>query len=94
MDPTQILLIVVVLALTVLVIFLGIQVYHILGEIRLSIRKMNKMLDDMGLITESISKPISQASGFFTGLKSGVKLFSSFVKSDSGKEKEKDKEKE
>lgn len=91
MDPTQILMIVVVLALTILVIFLGVQVYHILGEIRLSLRKTNKMLDDMGLITESIAKPISQASGFVTGLKSGMKLLSSFVTKDEEKESQKDK---
>lgn len=87
MDPTQILLIVVVLALTILVIFLGVQVYHILGELRLSVRKTNKMLDDMGLITESVAKPISQASGFVTGLKSGMKLISSFVSKEEEKEK-------
>ena len=88
-DPTQILLIIVVVALTTLVIFLGVQVYRILGEIRLSVKKTNKMLDDVGLITESIAKPISQASGFVSGLKSGMKILSSFVGDKEDKEKEK-----
>lgn len=91
MDPTQILLIVVVVTLTILVIFLGVQVYNILGEVRLSLKKTNKMLDDMGMITESVAKPISQASGFVTGLKSGMKLITSMFGKDEEKEKSKSK---
>lgn len=77
MDPIQIVLVIVVLSLTGLALVLGFQVYQILGEIRRSLTKTNKMLDDIGLITESIAKPIAGASGFITGLKSGV----GFVKS-------------
>jgi hypothetical protein len=91
-DLNQIVLTLVILALTTLVIFLGIEVYYILKEVRRGVQKVNKMLDDTGLITESIAKPISNASGFLMGLKSGAKLISSILGQDK-EEKTKDKEK-
>ncbi|KKT75762.1 MAG: hypothetical protein UW69_C0010G0008 [Microgenomates group bacterium GW2011_GWA2_44_7] len=62
--------------------------YKILGEGKKSVEKMNKMLDDMGIITGSIAKPIADASGFFEGLHKGMK----FVGSIFGKEKTQKKE--
>lgn len=89
-DFVQATVIFAIVSLTVVFIFLGIQLYKILGEGKKSIEKMNKMLDDMGIITGSIAKPISDASGFFTGLKNGMK----FVGSIFGKEKSGTKAKE
>jgi hypothetical protein len=86
-DVTQTVMVFVVLALTALVIVLGIQVFNILGEFRQSIRKVNKMLDDAGIISESVAKPIAQASGFVSGMKSGLNFFKTFM----GEGKEKDK---
>lgn len=75
----QLAIIFAIVSLTIVFIFLGKEMYRILGEFRLSVHKMNKMLDDMGLITESISKPIANASGFLQGLKSGVGFVNSFI---------------
>lgn len=73
-DAFQLLLVLVVTALTTLLVFVGIQVVYILREIRDATRKVNKILDDAGLISESVAKPIAGVSGFLTGIQSGAKL--------------------
>lgn len=73
-DLTQLVLIVVVSSLTIVLLLVGIQVYKILVEVRQSVVKMNKILDDTGQISESVAKPISAVSGFFLGFKGGTIL--------------------
>lgn len=74
LDVFQLLLVLVVTALTTLLVFVGIQVVYILREVRESMRKINKVLDDAGLISESVAKPIAGVSGFLTGIQGGAKL--------------------
>ena len=68
MDPVQVLLIIVVTTLTILLSVIGMQVFFILREVRESIRKMNKILDDAGSVSQSIAKPIASLSDSLTGL--------------------------
>jgi hypothetical protein len=70
-DTTQVLLIVVITTLTILLTVIGVQVFFILREFKRTIEKMNKMLDDAGVISESIAKPIASLSSGVTGL-SGI----------------------
>ena len=70
-DTTQILLIVVITVLTILLTAVGIQVFFILREVRSSIQKLNKVLDDASEISEAVAKPITSLSNSITGL-SGV----------------------
>ncbi len=72
MDPTQITIIAISIALTILIIVLGVQVFYILKEIRLSFRKMNKMLDDATRVSGAVSEGIVGMSGFMNGLKTGI----------------------
>jgi hypothetical protein len=72
MDTAQILLIVVIVALTVLFVALGVQVFFILREFQKTVRKANKVLDDTGVITESISGPVSNLSMLSSGIKAGA----------------------
>lgn len=74
MDTAQILLIVVVMVLTAILTLVGVEVFFILREVRQTVKKTNKILDDSGLITESIAKPIAGFSGFLTGLKDSANL--------------------
>ncbi len=71
-DTAQAVLLIVVVILTVLLVALGIQVFHILRELRSTVSKANKVLDDTGTITESVSGPISTLSNLATGLKTGA----------------------
>ncbi len=77
-DLTQVLLVVVITTLTILLSFIGIQVVFILREVRRSLEKVNKMLDDAGMITESIAHPIAGIGGMLDGLKSGAKAIETF----------------
>lgn len=85
MDVTQVLLVFVVVTLTILLVLIGIQVFNILAEIRKSLAKVNKMLEDAGTVTGNVSKTISGASGMLDGLKTGLSLVSVF-----GKKKDKE----
>jgi len=88
-DSTQILLIVVIVVLSILLSVIGIQVFFILREVQRSIQKMNKMLDDAGTISESISKPIASLSNSITGVSGIAGLFGWLA---SRKKKRKEKE--
>lgn len=83
-DPVQIVLLVVILVLTILLVVLGIQVFYILRELRETISKTNKVLDNADSITENIDAPLSALSTLALGLKSSslvtvVKLITSIV---------------
>lgn len=90
-DNTQILLIAVVIVLTLLLTVIGIQVFFILREIRETIRKFNKIVDDAGTISESIAKPISSLSGSITGV-SGIAGLLGWLKNRRKKSVETEKE--
>lgn len=71
-DAAQSVLLFVVVILAILLLVLGIQVFFILRELRQTVTKANKVLDDTGLITESVSGPISTLSALATGVKTGA----------------------
>jgi hypothetical protein len=71
-DPAQTALFLVIIILSVLLLVLGIQIFFILRELRLTVAKANKVLDDTGVITESVSGPISALSTLAMGLKTGA----------------------
>ena len=73
-DPAQTVLFLVVIILTVLLVVLGVQVFFILRELRKTLEKVNLVLDDAAMITESVSKPISSLSSLTMGLKTGATI--------------------
>lgn len=76
MDTAQVILLAVVIVLTFLLLFLGFQVFFILREFKDTIAKLNKVLDDAGVISESVSTPIASLSTIVTGVKTGLSLAS------------------
>lgn len=70
MDSTQILLYSVVTILTVLLVVLGVQVFFIIKEVKRTLDKINKILDDANLISGSVARPIVGFSNFLEGIKS------------------------
>ena len=79
MDATQLTIIIISFALAILLIVLGIQVWYILKEIRLSLKKMNKMLDDAGRVSGAVSEGVVGMSGFVNGLKTGISAVTSLI---------------
>ncbi len=80
MDPVQLTIIGVSISLTLLIFLLGIQVFFILKEVRISFQKMNKMLDDGGKVTGAVSEGVASMSGFMNGIKTGLSLITSLHK--------------
>lgn len=69
MEPTQILLFSVVVVLTCLLVFLGVQVFFILREARRTMEKINKLLDSANLVSDSVARPIASFANFVDGVK-------------------------
>lgn len=86
-DPAQTALFLVIIVLTLLLVILGIQVFFILRELRKTIDKTNKILDDTSAITESVSGPISSFSSIAMGLKAGARIAKIFNPDKSKKHK-------
>ena len=86
-ESTQILIIAVVLVLTLLLSVIGFQVFLIFRELQKTVMKINKMLDDAGLISESIAKPIASFSGIVSGV-SGVAGLLGLLNKKKGKKNE------
>lgn len=89
-DPAQILLFVVILILTILLVVLGIQVFFILRDLRQTISKANRVLDNTGEITQSVSAPLSSFSSLLMGLRTGAKFANLIKKFGNEDEEEKD----
>lgn len=70
-QPIQILLVIVVSALTVVLVFIGVQVFLILKEVQRSIKKVNEILSNASSISESIAGPFSNFSETVSNL-SGI----------------------
>lgn len=85
MDPIQLTIIGVSVTLTMLLVVLGVQVYYILKEIRFSVQKTNKMLDDAGKVSGTVSEGVTSMSGFMNGIKSGLQMITALQK--KGEEK-------
>ncbi len=77
-DPAQILLFIVVIVLTIFLIVLGIQVSLILKDLRKTIAKTNKVLDDTAEITEAVKGPVTGASQAIMGFKTGSTFLNLF----------------
>lgn len=87
-DPVQLVLLLVILVLTILLVILGVQVFLILKELRNTISKTNKVLDNAGTITENIEAPLSALSSLALGVKaSSLITVAKFVRSLLGKHK-------
>jgi len=89
-DPVQLVLLIVILVLTVLLVVLGIQIFFILKELRQTITKTNKVLDNADSITENIEAPLSMLSSLTMGVKASslitvAKLIRSFIGRDDKK---------
>lgn len=88
MDTAQVVLFLVIIILTVLLVVLGIQVFFILRELRKTVDRANKILEDASEITESVRKPVSSLSSLAMGLKTGATIAKIFQGSKKDKKDE------
>lgn len=91
-DSLQPILLIMLVVVIVFFLILGVQVFFILQDLRKTITKTNKVLDDTGAITENISGPISSLSSLTTGIKAGSVLAAAkFIKNILSKDHDEEK---
>lgn len=79
-EPTQILLIVVITVLTIVLTIIGIQFFLILKELRKSVQKMNQILDDSTVVSGTVARSITGVAGMLSGVKAGLSVLNFFKK--------------
>jgi predicted PurR-regulated permease PerM len=88
-DPVQLVLLIVIIVLTILLVILGVQVFLILKELRQTITKTNKVLDNADSITENIEAPLEALSSLALGVKaSSLITIAKFIRSLIGRSKD------
>lgn len=65
-DPVQAVLLFVILLLSILFVILGVQVFLILKDLRVTIKKTNYILDEVHEITENIAEPMNFIHSIFS----------------------------
>ena len=75
MDVTQIVIISSLILITGTIIASGAWLIKIFKELKTTLIKTNKILDDTQSITSSVAKPISSMSEFVMGFKNGFSFF-------------------
>ena len=93
-DPVQLVLLFVIVILTILLVILGVQVFLILKDVRQTIVKTNRVLDNADAITQDIEGPLSLVSSLIGGFKgSSVLTAVKFIKTLLSHEKDSDDKK-
>jgi len=70
---TEILLILIIFLLTFNLLFVGVYIVLVLKDVRISLAKLNKVLDEAHEVTSSIKKPVKDLSGLAEGISAGIK---------------------
>lgn len=84
-DTVQVVLLIVIILLTALLIAVGVQVFFILKDLRKTVKRANRILENTETITTNVSEPIS----FLTGLLFSTKSLD-IIKKILGHKKKKD----
>jgi hypothetical protein len=74
MDLPQILLLVVIVAVSVILIIIGIQIIGLLKDAKETLRKTDLILEDVSFLSRSLTRGSSTLSHMFTSLESGMQL--------------------
>jgi len=65
----QLILVAIVSTLTVLIAAASFQVFQILYEFRLTLRKINRILDNTQTLSETVARPVTAVNHFFSEVK-------------------------
>jgi len=83
-DPVQILLFVVAIVLTVILVAVGIQVILIIRGAQKTLGKLDGILEDAGLISKSIARPVAGVASIIENIK-GIKRLVEYVSNSNAK---------
>ena len=82
---TEILLVLIIFLLTFNLLFVGVYIVLVLKDVRVTLSKLNKVLDDAHEVTGAVKKPVKDIGGLVEGISAGVKaipIVSSLLKGD------------
>lgn len=82
-EPSRILLFIVVVVLTFLTVIIGWQIFQILAEIRKMLTKFNSMVDGAVNMTQNLGRSFQNLNGFSEGIKAILGIVKVFKKRDS-----------
>lgn len=74
-DPMQVLFIVAVTVLTIFLALVGYQLFLFLKDLRSTLKKVDTILDDVDIITSSVSTPVEKLSGLLESFQHGMGFF-------------------
>jgi len=72
MDTTQIVLLAIVIILAIFLVAIGFQAFFALRDLRKSLVRANKLLDETDDLLDQVRKPIASAGNFITALAAGA----------------------
>lgn len=72
MDATQAILLSIAVVLAVFIVVIGIQTFFTLKDLRKTLKKANKLMDDADDIVSQVKKPIETAGSIFTAVTAGA----------------------
>jgi len=75
MDITQIVVIISLLAISTVIVVVGVYLIKLIKDLRVTIGQTNHIIS-------SVSRPVTSFSEFLMGFKNGFTLFNSFFKKD------------
>lgn len=75
------------ISLTIMVLFIGYHIVLILKEIHQGLKKINHIVNTTSKVVESVAEPVQAVTGIVSGFKAGSEFIKSFTKSASGKNK-------
>jgi hypothetical protein len=87
MDTTQVLLTVVLTITTIILVIVGIQLIFVLKELRKTLRTVNAIIDGLEKVGLSVEHGFTEVVGFFTGIKSILKIIDILHAKKDGKTK-------
>ena len=72
MDITQTVILAVIIALAILLVVVGFQVFFVLKDLRKTLFRLNRLFDNTDDLVGQVKKPIESAGNLFTAMTAGV----------------------
>lgn len=72
MDPTQIILLAIIIVLAIFLVVLGFQVFFVLKDLRKTLGNLNQLFENTNDFVVQVKKPVESASNLFTAMTAGL----------------------
>lgn len=72
MDLTQAVLLSTIVVLTIFLVVIGFQAFFTLKDLRKSLTKFNKLIEDADELVSDVKKPVNTVTSLFTALTAGA----------------------